>query len=94
MEYPEHEKLSAISDQSQAIGQFLDWLQNEKAVTLAEYLDEDGGHWGEARLVPIHRSIQHWLAEYFGIDLEVIETEKREMLDKQRRLNETLDSPN
>ena len=25
--YPEHEKLSAIKDESQAIGEFLDWLK-------------------------------------------------------------------
>lgn len=27
-EYPEHEKLRAIQDKSQAIGEFLDWLQD------------------------------------------------------------------
>ncbi len=26
--YPEHEKLSAVKDQSQAIGEFLEWLES------------------------------------------------------------------
>lgn len=33
VQYPEHEKLSAIKDKSQAIGEFIEWLQNDKGVT-------------------------------------------------------------
>ena len=29
--YPEHDKLSAIQDQSRAVGEFLDWLGNGEA---------------------------------------------------------------
>lgn len=29
-EYPEHEKLSKIQNQSQSIGEFLEWLKTEK----------------------------------------------------------------
>lgn len=36
---------------------------------------------------PTHRSIQRILADYFEIDLDKIEAEKRDMLDRLRKLN-------
>lgn len=33
---PECEKLKAVSDQSQTVGEFIDWLQSEKGMTLAK----------------------------------------------------------
>ena len=47
--YPEHEKMKAVKDKSQTIGEFLDWLKDTKKVFLAHYLmvcehqDFDGG---------------------------------------------------
>ncbi len=35
----ELERISAIRDQSQTIGEFLDWLQNEQGVVLAKWQD-------------------------------------------------------
>ena len=35
--YPEHEKLSAISDKSQACGEFIEWLGYEKGIVLAKW---------------------------------------------------------
>lgn len=35
-EYPEHERMAAVSDQSQAIGEFLEWL-TEQGITLATW---------------------------------------------------------
>jgi hypothetical protein len=80
MEYPEHEKLHKIKDQSQAIGEFLDWLQSSRHVILAEYPKQY-----KHTLVPIHMSTENILAEYFGINLNVLETEKRIMLDELKR---------
>lgn len=47
--YPEHDKLSAVSDSSQAIGEFLDWL--ECGGLDAHLSDESGldGHVGDER---------------------------------------------
>lgn len=84
MTYPEHEKQAKIIDKSQAIGEFLDWLQNEEGITLAHY--DDSYYQGHV-LTPVHRSIQGWLARYFGIDLNRLEDEKREMLRLQREHN-------
>lgn len=81
-EYPEHEKLAEVAEHSQAIGEFLDWLQNEKGYTIASYRDDF------LRLTPVLRSIKDLLAEYYDIDPEALEGEKQDMLAKQRELNE------
>lgn len=38
MSYPEHEKLAAVKDRSQTIGEFLDWYQSEGGGVLAHWL--------------------------------------------------------
>lgn len=76
--YPEHEKLSAVREQSQAIGEFLD----TSGYTLCEWHDEG------AEFYPVHASIERVLAAYFDINLDEIETEKRQMLDALRKMNE------
>lgn len=47
--YPEHDKLSAIHEKSQAIGEFLEWLEGQ-GVKLCRYQDEF-----ETRDVYVHR---------------------------------------
>lgn len=80
-DYPEHEKLAEVAEHSQAIGEFLDWLQNEKGYTIAKW-------WDDHILTPVHRSIADLLAEYYDIDIQTLEGEKQDMLAKQRELNE------
>lgn len=75
-EYPEHEKMRLVSDKSQIIGEFLDHMP----WTLAE--------WEGDNLVPVWKTINQLLAEYFGIDLELIEQEKQQMLEFQRQINQ------
>lgn len=123
-EYPEHDKLAAVKDQSQAIGSFLDhgpwtlclwqedgnngkpmYVWSEDSATgkrksesgeSASRWDYANGHanrnpeyeeWEEG-FFPVYRPIEKLLAEYFGIDLERLEAEKRAMLEEQRRLND------
>lgn len=83
MSYPEHEKLSKVSDESQTIGTFLDL----SGYTLCKWVEQDacdddacvaGG------FVPDPGSIQRILADYFDIDLTIIEREKRAMLAAHR----------
>lgn len=81
-DYPEHEKLKRISGQSQAIGEFLEWLAQEKGIELAEW----GGSRGTA-LVPCLRSKVSLLAEHFGVDQEQLEDEKLAMLEALREAN-------
>ena len=82
MQYPEHDKLSKIKEQSQWLGGFIDWLNHEKIYTIAEYCDDD---YGCQRLVPAHKSIEKWLADYFKIDLSKLEEEKLAMLAEIRK---------
>jgi len=71
--YPECEKMSAVREESQAIGQFLDWLCGEKEYEICSYKDGD-------ILTPIRFSIENLLAEFFDIDLKKVEKEKHAML--------------
>lgn len=78
-EYPEHDKLQAISDKSQTIGEFLDWVRFEKDFILADRSVED-----DDMLWPASYNITELLAEFFDINLDKIEAEKRAMLDHIR----------
>lgn len=64
MPYPEHEKMAAVAEQSQAQGEFLDWCLQKGYV--------EGSGMGR---------IDRLLAEFHGIDLTVIEREKKSMLE-------------
>ena len=59
-EYPQHEKLKKIADTSQVCGNFLDWLFDEKNLTLALYHGDD--------LRVYFPNKPELLAEFFGID--------------------------
>ena len=104
--YPEHVKLRAIADKSQAIGEFLDWLslpteEGGKGVVLTErkcphgywpMQDCEESKWcarGDetVQFWPFHGSTTKLLAEFFKIDLDKIEEEKRAMLDAIRAAN-------
>ena len=75
-QHPEHDKLHAVVEKSQEIGEFLEWLQTHYVI--ATYTQYD------VELRPIRTSIQDLLAEYFGIDLTKLEGEKRVILNEHR----------
>jgi hypothetical protein len=75
-EYPEHEKLAAIQDKSQAIGEFLEWL-NSDGVRLSRWDERPG--WD--MLQPDTEGTTAILARYFGIDIKRLDDEKRKMLE-------------
>lgn len=72
--YPESAKLLAVKDESQAIGEFLEWLQSQ-GVVLCEIQPDSDRFW------PINKSFTTLLAEYFEIDLMAKEKEVRAMLE-------------
>lgn len=82
-DYPEHEKLRPNQGKSQTIGEFLDWLLNERGVQILKLLpkpeDTTDWGWGIHHYGPVG-TIQDLLAEYFDIDQEKLEAEKRAML--------------
>jgi hypothetical protein len=79
-DYPEHAKLALIADKSQVVGEFLDWCQSEKGLHLVNLGDyrQDG--------MPV--PFRPLLAEFFEIDEDAIEREKRLMLERLREQNE------
>lgn len=74
--YPEHEKLRAVKDKSQTIGDFLSWLDENDRVICKR--DRDGD------FCPVRGTIEKLLAEYFEIDLRKISAEKDAMVDELR----------
>jgi len=77
-EHPELDKMMAIKDKSQVLGEFLDWLDSETEYCIATRCrDMDC-------LVRAHVSIEQLLADFFGIDLNKVEEEKRAILDGLR----------
>ncbi len=93
-EYPEHEKLKAIKPQSQAIGEFLEWLWSKKNIELAikhqhgvSCLDEHERircGYSSGEYMPAFEDTRKILAEFFEIDEEKLEVEKRAMLKELR----------
>lgn len=71
--YPEHEKLSGINEQSQWLGSFIEWGQ-EQGWSFRQY-DEETDNWYRIR-----KTIEQMLSEYFKIDLVKLEEEKVQML--------------
>lgn len=110
--YPEHDKLRAVRDESQTIGEFLAWLSRNNIALCKwrkewhngepKWVDRAGRRtsiadhdcqlnpayegWGEG-YYEVGRTIEGWLAVYFGIDLAALESEKRQMIDALREMN-------
>lgn len=80
-DYPEHDRLSAVADESQAIGAFLDWLTSEAGYRIIRWVDDPDYN----EPVPVGwDGITKTLARYFNIDLVKIEREKEQMLERLR----------
>ena len=83
MKYLEHEKLKEIQKETQLCGEFLEWLMSK--YTFCEY----NRHRSDDNqvLVPAgYINKQKLLAEFYDIDLDEIEREKRQMLDELRKV--------
>ncbi|KKN91260.1 hypothetical protein LCGC14_0221280 [marine sediment metagenome] len=81
--YPECEKMAAVKDKSQTIGEFIHWLFNEKECVIAHYDPYEDDRGGDT-LVLVQKNIETWLAEFFKINLDKVEKEKRQMLKEIR----------
>lgn len=76
-DYPEHEKMHEVADESQAIGEFIEF----SPYRLCEWNER------HQEFIPVSKPINEILADYFEIDLNKIETEKRAMLAEMRELH-------
>jgi hypothetical protein len=78
---PECEKLAAIKDEGQVIGEFLEWLEG-KGWFLCEYKDD---YCKGNMPLPVIFNKDRLLAEYFYIDLKKVEAERCALLEEIRR---------
>lgn len=79
-EYPEHDKLHLVKEQTQAAGEFIDWLGTQGFFLAVREQEWD-------RAVPASYNITDLLARWQDIDLSKIEAEKRRMLESIRAAN-------
>ena len=70
--YPELAKAAHVAEETQIIGDFMDWLESQKCIVLAEPSHD----YGSDQLMPTWKSADQLLAEYFGVDLKKLEEEK------------------
>ena len=89
---PELDKMKMIQSKYKVIGMFLEYLLGEKGHTICRYaLKQDektknGDETGYKKddLIPIFKSIEQMLAEYFGINLKKVEQERRRICRKMK----------
>jgi hypothetical protein len=89
-DYPEHDKMRAVKERSQSIGEFLEWLRHEKSIVLARWEKEEpvpGETWEDTAeaLVSATDNVTTLLAEFFKIDLDKVSAEKDKMLEDFRQ---------
>lgn len=73
--YSECEKMSTVQNESQKIGEFLDWIGDE-GYCLASYDEEVEQYY------PANFSTERLLAKFFDIDLDKVEAERQDMLKR------------
>lgn len=82
VETPMLEKMKEVREQSQIIGEFLDYM-NQRDVVMCEPNTGDGqAH--EACYLPTRRTTEQMLALFFEIDLVKAEEERQALLDSLR----------
>ena len=78
---PQHDKWDAVKDQVQAVADFLEWLNSEKDLYVAQY-----GSNGQYMLFALWDK-QKVIAEFFDIDYDAYQAEKDAVLEHVRSLN-------
>jgi hypothetical protein len=102
--YPELVKVERIKDKSQPVGEFLEWLTTERGIILAKYHEHSkdchmGGEdededivytcgYEQSDLQHCYIGIEKLLAEFFNIDLDKVEKERRQLLEDVRKRGE------
>lgn len=81
---PELDKMSALRPKAQVIGEFLDWLRDERGYSITEFREDDDDDEG-GRYWPVTAGIEKLLAEFLGLDLNKIEKERQAILDALRK---------
>lgn len=91
-EYPETPELDKRqwevldTGKNVVVQDFYDWL-HEQGLHICRMEDETDG-WGSPRYMPDPRQPEQLMADFFGIDLNKIEAERRAILDHIRSVNQ------
>lgn len=73
--YPHLAKMQSVSNESQAIGEFIDWLQSQGMAICSTDASQNG------RLYyPVMTTTEELLARHFAVDLKGAESERRQIL--------------
>jgi len=73
----------AVSEKSNMIGAFLAWLHGEKNLAICEWFEDKEDEFYGGAYDPVYSGvdgINRLLAEYYGIDLDKVEQERRALL--------------
>ena len=90
---PELTKQSEIinSGKAELIQEFYDWLHQEKGWVLARWVPTEERHSGDGiygeQPVPVYIQPEQLMADFFGIDRDKIEVERRALLEAVREAN-------
>lgn len=79
--YPEHEKLKKVQKVSQAIHDFVYFMQSEKGLTFAFWPEKDSSN---ARMWPWTGDLTAAVAEFLDINQTALEEEKEQMIEELR----------
>lgn len=89
--FPECNKFASVREQANQIGNFIDFLRDQKKYTFAKWYsmqeEEDDDEKVDDRLMPEFPDMERLLMEFFGIDEKKLEAERRAMLEAMRTLN-------
>lgn len=84
--YPELDKMKAAREKSAVLTEFVDWLdQNNMRICLRT---EVSITYRGSPYEPIPESFEKLFARFFGIDLDKVEEERRQILAELRKSNE------
>ncbi|MDA4132203.1 MAG: hypothetical protein OK454_03645 [Thaumarchaeota archaeon] len=72
------ERLASVKEESQKLGEFIEWVRNERTPHLVLCQEIQGEY------APAGVRTEDLLAEYFDIDLQELEKERRSMLEELR----------
>jgi hypothetical protein len=91
IETPELDRLRAVQLETQAAGEFVDWLGTRGIYLAKVYMyDRDGEPTEDKELAhgedawPVQQSLLNLLAEWKGIDQAKVDAEQRQILDELR----------
>ena len=87
-EHPELDKMQSVSETSNKIGEFLDYLFHEKGYVLCYWRHNNA--WNTDHLEMVGSTTEKLLAEYYNVDLDKAEKERQAILDSINKSTEQL----